>query len=128
MADDNAIRQRVQMIKGLGRKVCAALMDEILKLGFAVGAGPVIDWQAASFSLKRDPFSGEESVEGLWHDGDGQRIGMILFHAGGSFFAEYDVTCPHPSDERWFVEAVTAWGDGDIIKTEPRLLPALVDV
>lgn len=128
MSDDNYTQKRVQAVTALGEKVCARLNDEILKLGFAVGALPSVDWQAADFTLKRDPYSGEESVEGIWRDDDGQRIGMILFHTGGSFFSEYDVSRPHPSDERWFVEAVTAWGDSDTVKAEARLLPALIEV
>jgi len=128
MTDDNYTQKRVQAVAALGSKVCAALTGEIRKLGFAAAALPVVDWQAADFTLKRDPYSGEESVEGIWHDDDGSRIGMILFHAGGSFFSEFDVARPHPSDERWFVEAVSAWGDSDVIKAEPRLLPALVEV
>ncbi len=47
----------------------------------------------------------------------------MLFHADGSFFAEYDVIRDHPGDPRWFVEAVNAWGRGSDIRSEPRLLP-----
>ena len=128
MPDDNYTDKRVRAVTALGIRVCERLNDEILKLGFAAGAVPAVDWQAANFTLKRDPFSGEESVEGIWHDADGQRIGMILFHAGGNFFSEYDVVRPHPSNPRWFVEAVSAWGDGDTVKSEARLLPALAEV
>jgi len=52
-------------------------------------------------------------------------LGNLIAHAGGEFFAEYDVLCVHPNDRRWFVEAVTAWGRPGVIKTELRLLPAL---
>jgi len=33
---------------------------------------------------------------------------------------------PHPKDERWFVEAVNAWGKNDTVKAELRLLPAVL--
>ena len=127
MSENNYTEKRVRAITALGIRICARLNEEILKLGFGVGAIPAVHWEAADFTLKRDPYSGEESVEGIWHDADGQRIGMILFHAGGNFFSEYDVARPHPGNERWFVEAVSAWGSGDILKAEARLLPALIE-
>jgi hypothetical protein len=49
--------------------------------------------------------------------------GTLLIHTDGSFFAEYDVIREHPRDTRWFVEVVTAWGRGGIIRFVPRLLP-----
>jgi hypothetical protein len=73
--------------------------------------------------LQRDPASGQSSLVGIWRDANGQRVGSIIFHCDGSFFAEYDVVEPHPQDRRWFVEAVNAWGKNNTIKSEPRLLP-----
>jgi hypothetical protein len=56
-----------------------------------------------------------------------ERIGRLQFNSDGSFYAEYDVIKPHPQKVEWFVEAVTAWGKDDVIKTEARLLPMSVE-
>lgn len=122
MAD---VMVRLEQALPLVRAVCATLNAEFHKLGFT---GDVLDESAlesARFSLKRDTFTGESSLEGLWTNDHGHRVGSILVHADETFFAEYDVVKPHPNDRRWFVEAVTAWGKGDTIKSESRLLPAV---
>jgi hypothetical protein len=62
---------------------------------------------------------------GTWKNAQGQCVGRLVFHCDGSFFAEYDVVQQHPTDRRWFVEAVNAWGKHETIKVEPRLLPAI---
>lgn len=116
---------RVTELRPLGEQVCAALETEYRKLGFADGQELGVDFDALMFSLKRDPFSQQDSVEGTWLDHQRQRLGSVVFHADGTFFAEYDVVQPHPLKSRWFVEAVTAWGQGSEVKTEARLLPAV---
>jgi len=116
---------RVIQIRPLGEQVCAALESEYHKLGFSVESALGIDFDALVFALKRDPFSQQDSVEGIWVDQQRQRLGSLVFHADGSFFAEYDVIKPHPAKPRWFVEAVTAWGQGGNVKSEARLLPAV---
>lgn len=105
----------------LGEAVCARLAEEIRKLGFA-GGGPV--YAEAGFSRAKDPYSGEDSLVGVWRDARGGRLGEIKFHGDGSFYAEYDVALPHPRDGRWFVEAVVAWGRDGLVKSEARLLRA----
>ncbi|MDP3332876.1 MAG: hypothetical protein Q8S55_13000 [Methylococcaceae bacterium] len=40
-----------------------------------------------------------------------------------ALYAEYDVVKQHPGKAKWFVESVTAWGNGENIKAEPKLLP-----
>jgi hypothetical protein len=122
---DGALNRKLKELSLLGHIVCAALDNEVGKIGFARGQIQPVRFDAAQFSLKKDPFSGEDSLEGVWNNGSGQRLGTILFHADGSFYAEYDVVHPHPTDKRWFVEAVVAWGRGKVLKSEPRLLPAL---
>lgn len=122
---DEQLQDKIEQLMPLGKTICTALDGEVHKLGFAAQQEIGIDFGAACFSLKRDPFSGENSLEGIWQDAKGQRTGTILIHSDGSFFAEYDVLRQHPKDARWFVEAVTAWGRDNIIKSEPRLLAAL---
>ena len=120
------LQQRWEQVRALGESVCKALSDEVEKIGLAEKALITAPWERARFELQRDPASGQTSLIGTWRDSNGHRVGSIVFHCDGSFFAEYDVVAQHPSDERWFVEAVNAWGKADTIKAEPRLLPAEV--
>jgi hypothetical protein len=77
------------------------------------------------YELRRDAYDGSESLYGEWRTDEGKLLGTILVHATGQVFAEFDVLRPHPSDRRWFVEAVTAWGSRGAIKSELKLLPVL---
>ncbi|MEJ2059339.1 MAG: hypothetical protein P8Y64_02470 [Gammaproteobacteria bacterium] len=119
----NSLEARVQAARARAEEICAALEREAHKLGFAQGQVQVPTFEAAHFSLQRDAASGRDSLLCDWHDDKGRRNGHLLFHADGSFWAEYDVVRPHPRDARWFVESVTAWGRNDSIKSEARLLP-----
>jgi hypothetical protein len=120
--DDN-LQARWEQVRPLGESVCMALSDEVKKIGLPEKALTTAPWERARFELQRDPASGQSSLVGIWRDANGQRVGSIIFHCDGSFFAEYDVVEPHPQDRRWFVEAVNAWGKNNTIKSEPRLLP-----
>lgn len=125
MGSLSMLEAQVQAARGLGQAICAALIGEACKLGFAGTELELPEFDGARYSLQRDPASGRDSLVCDWTDARGQRCGHLLFHADGSFWAEYDVVRPHPSDGRWFVEAVTAWGRDNMIRTEPRLLPML---
>jgi hypothetical protein len=121
----NNLQERWEEVRVLGESICTALAEEVKKIGLTDKALATAPWQRARFELQRDPASGQYSLAGIWRDASGQRVGNIIFHCDGSFFAEYDVVEPHPQDQRWFVEAVNAWGKNDTIKAELRLLPAL---
>lgn len=106
--------------------ICTELNRQIIKLGFPEERADVALGDNLQYSLQRDTFTGQDSLVGVWmHPTGGYKLGSLLFHPDGSFFAEYDVLQPHPSKSKWFVEAVTVWGKGDEIKGDPRLLPAL---
>jgi len=110
----------------LGEAICAKLAEEIRKLGFPEESLPPFPvYGQAIFTRSKDTYSGLDSLIGIWRNGQGYRIGEIKLHGDGSFYAEFDVALPHPSNARWFVEAVIAWGRDDIIKAEAKLLPAL---
>ena len=85
----------------------------------------ISDPLVAKYRLERDTASGEDSLLGEWRDQRGQKLGNLVFHADGSFFVEHDVIRNHPKRPGWFVEAVNAWGRGDDIRAEPRLMPML---
>jgi hypothetical protein len=121
----NNLQERWEQVRSVGESICDALAHEVKKIGLMEKALATAPWQRARFELQRDPANGESSLVGTWQDTKGHRVGSIIFHCDGSFFAEYDVVEPHPQDKRWFVEAVNAWGKHDTVKAELRLLPAL---
>ena len=120
---DERVGRRLAECRPLVETVCAALAAEIDKLAFPAGAIKPEPPEEGTYRLSRDPASDEDSMVGIWRDARGRKCGTLLIHADGSFFAEYDVIKEHPRAARWFVEAVTAWGRGEIIRSEPRLLP-----
>ena len=113
--------------RALGDTLCARLAAEMDKLDLpAASLPPAPLFSQAAWTCSKDPFSGQDSLIGVWRNACGARIGELKFHGDGSFYAEYAVGLPHPrKPQRWFVEAVVAWGRNDLIKTEVRLLPAL---
>jgi len=113
----------LQRVRELGESACDALVKEIFRNGLPADC---IDpsMERARFELSRDPYDGGYSLVGVWRDDRGNKQGEILFHNDGSFFAEYDVISEHPTKPQWFIEAVTAWGNRQHLKTELRLLPA----
>lgn len=122
---DEKIRAHLDSVSLLAQAICSTLDAEVSKLGFPPGKVPIAGHTEAEYRLDRDPASGQDSLVGIWRNAEGHKCGELLFHADGSFFAEYDVIRAHPGEPRWFVEAVTAWGRGSIIRAEPRLLPVV---
>ena len=109
-------------------RICAQLIAEIGRLGFGVDDAPSLpDCERAERSRSRDPYSGGMAETLSWRDQHGRPLGRLIVHEDGSFYAEYDVLRPHPADRRWFVEGVIAWGKGEVLKSEPKLLPAFAD-
>jgi len=120
------LQQRWEQVRELGEKICQKLTDEMLKLGFEQEAQSAARWERVKFELVNDPATGQTSLSGVWTNQQGHKVGSIIFHCDGTFYAEYDVVQTHPNDPQWFIEAVNAWGKNDMIKTEPRLLPNLI--
>ena len=106
----------------LGNKICEALENHAVRLGFDSTLVPTIEWKNLLFSIKRDPSNGENCLAGEWKDARGYLIGQIQFNSDGSFYAEHDIVKQHPKDSRWFVEAVEAWGSREKISTDSRLI------
>jgi hypothetical protein len=126
------LQNQIDDKRAIGVKLCERLRAEITKLGFA--DDELLDhpyYHTASFVLIKDPYTGNSNLTGYWYNKRNkpriERIGQLQFNSDGSFYAEYDVVKPHPHKAEWFVEAVTAWGKDDIIKTEARLLPMSVE-
>ncbi|MEW8013640.1 MAG: hypothetical protein AB2807_02285 [Candidatus Sedimenticola endophacoides] len=122
---DEALVLRYNGIIDLAEEIRRRLQHEVDKLGFDESEVSLKSPTDAHYRLEKDPASCEYSLVGDWRDTAGFKMGTLLFHADGSFFVEHDVVKPHPSNKRWFVEAVNAWGRGTEIKAEARLLPVV---
>ncbi len=120
---DESIAVRFYKIEQLADRIFDLLQREVMRLGFANGDVALLRPQDATYRLERDPATSEYSLVGDWLSVQGMKLGTLLFHADGSFFVEQDVVRPHPRRSGWFVEAVNAWGRGEEIKAEARLLP-----
>lgn len=121
---DSALQQRKAAESVTLDIVRDALRNELMRKGIAQTATGI----SAEFNhceLRKDVVDGSAAFYGEWWDARGGKIGSVIVHASGQFFAEYDVLIEHPTDCRWFVEAVTAWGRPGVVKAELRLLAAL---
>lgn len=126
------LQRQIDARRAVGVSICQRLRAEIDSLGFPKDAlinYPYFD--TASFVLTKDPYTGDFNLTGYWYDKRNkrriERIGSMQFNSDGSFYAEYDVVKQHPGKAEWFVEAVTAWGKDEVIKTEVKLLPTLAE-
>jgi hypothetical protein len=118
---DESVALRFYKIEQLADRIFDRLYQEVLRLGFAeeiILKRP----HEARYRLEKDPATSEYSLVGDWVSEQGMKLGTLLFHADGSFFVEQDVVRAHPRRKGWFVEAVNAWGKGNEIKAEARLL------
>jgi hypothetical protein len=109
-------------VNELAGRIVLALQAEAERY---VAAAPKIELAAIQFTRVTDPASQQPGYEGVWRNARNDRCGTLTFNSDGSFFAEYDLFCPHPRDSRWFVEMVTAWGRGDDLTCEAQLIPSL---
>jgi hypothetical protein len=111
-------------LKALSARIVAALQQEAERYTPAA-ATPKIELAPVQFVRVTDPLNQQPGFEGIWRNARNERCGMLNINSDGSFYAEYDLFCPHPRDPRWFVELVTAWGVGDTLRCEARLIPKM---
>jgi hypothetical protein len=114
--------------RAVAESVCQRLTEEINKLGFATGEiQRYPHYDEAEFILIKDPYTGSHNLSCSWHDEQKKQcLGKLQFNSDDTFYAEYDVVKPHPTNSRYFVEGVTAWGSAENIKAEAKLLPMLL--
>jgi len=121
---ENPLQLRLSEAQPICEAAIAAMQRTLMALGLADQIEPM-RMDRAEFSVTADPSDGSQSLLGVWKDERGYHIGSIVVHADNSFFAEYGMAVPHPKKSGWFIDAVTAWGRDDVVKSEPRLLPTL---
>ncbi|WP_320818654.1 hypothetical protein [Thalassolituus sp.] len=118
--DDLKLQQRLQLNTARIARVQAALNEKLTDLNLTV-CGLFSDF--SNNELCQDPYDQSTSLLCEWRDKHNNLLGSLQLHDSGRVFAEYDVIKPHPTKPKWFIEAVTAWGDDEQLRTELRLLP-----
>ncbi|OIR15435.1 hypothetical protein GALL_37570 [mine drainage metagenome] len=106
----------------LAERIVSALQKEAINHA-ATGAAPKIELAAIRFTRVTDPGNQLPGYEGVWRNSRNDRCGTLTINSDNSFYAEYDLFCPHPRDPRWFVEMVTAWGNEETLRSEAALIP-----
>ncbi len=111
-------------LEKIAQRVVLALSYEAERFT-AIGATPKIEMSSIQFARVIDPGNQLPGYEGVWRNERNDRCGVMTFNSDNSFYAEYDLFCPHPRDSRWFVEIVTAWGRDETVRSEVKLIPSL---
>lgn len=112
----------LELHKPLLNEVWQALRLRLVDTGMEEALNVIPRPELASYRRQIDPFDSSETVVGTWHDEHGSQTGEVQIRANGSVYAEVDVIRNLPNDGRWFVEAVTAWGESGNLKSELRLI------
>jgi hypothetical protein len=111
-------------LEALAERVVAALQKTAGNYT-ATGATPGIAFADLRFIRVIDPGNQLPGYAGVWRNARNDRCGTLTINSDNSFYAEYDLFCPHPRDPRWFVEMVTAWGNESSLRSEATLIPSL---
>ena len=111
-------------LEALVERIVTALQKEATN-HTATGATPTIELAALQFTKVVDPGNQLPGYEGIWRNSRNDRCGTLTINSDNSFYAEYDLFCPHPRDPRWFVEMVTAWGNETSLHNKTTLIPSL---
>ena len=117
-------RQLSVELEELAERIVAALQQTATNYT-ATGATPKIELAAVKFTRVIDPGNHLPGYEGVWRNARNDRCGTLTINSDNSFYAEYDLFCPHPRDPRWFVEMVTAWGNETSLRSDVTLIPSL---
>lgn len=118
----NATESLPVELQALVERVALALQQEGMKFTTSA-AMPKIAAAALQFTQVIDPGNQLLGYQGVWRNARNDRCGVLTINSDHSVYAEYDLFCPHPRDERWLVEMVTAWGREDNLRSEATLIP-----
>ncbi|MDR3394052.1 MAG: hypothetical protein P4L70_03535 [Parasulfuritortus sp.] len=111
-------------VEAVAQRLVDALRGEAIKYVTADKL-PDIRLVSLAFTQVTDPANGQPGYEGIWRNSLNERVGKLIVNSDSSYFAEYDLCVRHPGKPEWFIEAVTAWGRGEQMRAEPRLLPMI---
>ncbi|MDH2917469.1 MAG: hypothetical protein PXX77_11420 [Gallionella sp.] len=119
-----APRQLPTALEALAVNIVEVLQKEADAFSVS-GVSPKIALSDLQFTRVIDPGNQLPGYEGVWRNSRNDRCGMLTFNSDDSFYAEYDLFCPHPRDARWFVEMVTVWGRAGDLRSEAKLIPSI---
>ena len=91
------VADRYLAVADLADAIAERPRAEVARLGFSAAEVSLMAPADAHYHLDRDPASGTHSLVGDWIDARGARLGILLFHADGSFYVEHDVLRPSGS-------------------------------
>lgn len=124
MVSTVAAQQLPAELETLVERIVHALQNEA-EIYSAPGFAPNIGLDNVVFTRVIDPGNQLPGYEGVWRNARNDRCGTLTINSDNSFYAEYDLFCPHPRDTRWLVEMVTAWGRDETLRCEAKLIPSL---
>lgn len=124
MVTPAASHQLPAELEALAERIVSALQNEAENFT-ATDAVPKIELAALQITRVVDPGNQLPGYEGVWRNVRNDRCGTLTINSDNSFYAEYDLFCPHPRDPRWFVEMVTAWGNEETLRSEATLIPSV---
>jgi len=124
LAEIAVSRQLPVELEALAERIVAALQQTASNYT-ATGLTPRIELAGVKFTRVIDPGNQLPGYEGVRRNARNDRCGTLTINSDNSFYAEYDLFCPHPRDPRWFVEMVTAWGNKTSLRSEASLIPSL---
>ena len=119
------VEEWVNRDKAILEQACVSMQKKISDTGIRDGQTMIPSLTLAEFFIRQDPFDNSKTLKGTWYDRHGSPCGEIQLREDGSVYAEVNIICTHPGDDRWFVEAVSVWGTKDSFKTELILLPSV---
>lgn len=117
-----ALQQRLADEAPRIEQVRQQLLAELGRIDLAGQCQGLFD-DFSTAELRVDPFDKSVSLHAFWRNSLGMNQGSIQIQENGQVFAEYDVLVVHPAKPKWFIEAVTAWGNDAGLKSELRLIP-----
>lgn len=123
--DEERVTSMLSKHKKVLDQVWQAMRLKLCENGMETDMSLVPRPELASYFLVRDPYDQSETLSGEWRDKYGELQGEIKIRGDGRIYAEVNIIRNHPKDARWFVEAVSAWGRSDDLKTELKLLASI---
>lgn len=110
-------------LEALAERIVQALQQEAQRFT-GTGEGKQLELAAVQFTCTSDPSNQQPGYDGIWRNARNDRCGSLNINSDGSFYAEYDLFCPHPQNTRWFVEMITVWGREESLRCEAKLIPS----
>ena len=111
------LEERSRADRDKGEAGLSALAREAAKWGVRLEG---LGWDQALFALQRDPYSGEEALLARWKSSTLR--GELSVREDGYVYGECDLAVRHPTDPKYWIEAVIVWGLPPRMRSEARLI------